>query len=65
MHEPQNDMFHLNAAADSLLSIVWLFAYVQVKAAHVAHLKLRTMRHPNILKYVDGIEVRPIQSVGL
>ncbi len=30
---------------------------VQVKAAHVAHVKLKTMRHPNVLKYMDGVEV--------
>ena len=30
---------------------------VQVKAAHVAHVKLKTMRHPNVLKYIDGVEV--------
>ena len=30
---------------------------VQVKAAHVAHVKLKTMRHSNVLKYIDGVEV--------
>ena len=30
---------------------------VQVKAAHVAHVKLKTMRHPNVLKSIDGVEV--------
>ena len=35
-----------------------VLVHVQVKAAHVAHVKLKTMRHPNVLKYVDGVEVR-------
>ena len=30
---------------------------VQVKAAHVAHFKLKMMKHPNVLKYIDGVEV--------
>ena len=38
-------------------SLYCFFAYVQVRAAHVAHVKLKTMRHPNILKYIDGVEV--------
>ena len=40
-----------------LLSMASFLCDVQVKAAQVAHVKLKTMRHPNILKYVDGFEV--------
>ena len=35
-----------------------VLVHVQVNAAHVAHVKLKTMRHPNVLKYIDGVEVR-------
>ena len=34
-----------------------VLVHVQVNAAHVAHVKLKTMRHPNVLKYIDGVEV--------
>lgn len=36
-------------------SVILIFAQVQL--ARSAHLRLKTLRHPNILKYIDGIEV--------
>ena len=33
------------------------FPHTQIKVAQSAHLRLKTLRHPNILKYIDGIEV--------
>lgn len=30
---------------------------MKVQLARSAHLRLKTLRHPNILKYIDGIEV--------
>ncbi len=30
---------------------------LQIKCAQSAHLRLKTLRHPNVLKYIDGIEV--------
>lgn len=30
---------------------------VQVKAGHVTHVKLKMMRHANVVKYIDRVEV--------
>ena len=30
----------------------------QIKFAQSAHLRLKTLRHPNIIRYIDGVEVR-------
>lgn len=30
---------------------------IQIQLARSAHLRLKTLRHPNILRYIDGIEV--------
>ena len=35
-----------------------IYIYIlQIRLARSAHLRLKTLRHPNILKYIDGIEV--------
>ena len=36
----------------------------QVNKAQSAHLRLKTLRHPNILKYIDGIEVKTVCSLN-
>ena len=38
---------------------------VQVKLAQSAHLRLKTLRHPNILKYIDGIEVGVVTNIRI
>ena len=38
--------------------------YTQIKLAQSAHLRLKTLRHPNVLKYIDGIEVWKEQKVN-
>ena len=52
-----NQSMHVFMHTQCSTHYICFFAYVQVKAAHVAHVKLKTMRHPNILKYIDGFEV--------
>jgi hypothetical protein len=29
----------------------------EVRAAQAGHMKLKTLKHPNVLKYIDGMEV--------
>ena len=33
------------------------FGLLQIKLARSAHLRLKTLKHPNVLRYLDGIEV--------
>ena len=40
-----------------ILFIMYVMQLSQVKLAQSAHLRLKTLRHPNILKYIDGVEV--------
>ena len=41
-----------------LFSVRKFYKFIlQTKQAQSAHLRLKTLRHPNILRYIDGIEV--------
>jgi len=46
-----------NPLVDDLISFP-----LQIKLAQSAHLRLKTLRHPNILRYIDGVEVK--QSIS-